>query len=138
MPFRLSKNDSSDIGFALSCLQSGAIQFGKFKEWLYHVIEHAEEPPSYIFDMLDVGKQVDFKAFRIMGFVASGQLTDQQCDALEGIGFLRGIRDFEDQVSREDAIAAFRADPEFETRVRLFFPFLDMDAVVGPDPDKGF
>lgn len=41
MQFSLTRNDSSDIDFALACLMAGAIHFGEFKEWLYFVIEHA-------------------------------------------------------------------------------------------------
>ena len=138
MEFRLTKKDSSDIGFALTCLMCGSIQFGEFKEWLYFIIEHAEAPPSYIFDMLDVELRVNFEPHRIMGWTASSGISDGEMDALTGIGFLRGICDFEDTVSRIDAVEKLRDDDEFFCRVKAFFPFLDLDGEVGPDPDKGW
>jgi hypothetical protein len=133
----MSKNDSSDIGFALACLIGGAIHFREFKEWLYFVIEHSDEPPNYVFDMLDVEFLVDFKPYRIMGFTPSGMLTTDEADAISGFRFLRGISDFEDRISRDDAIAKLRLLPDFDRRVKSFFPFLNLDSQIGPDPDKG-
>lgn len=138
MKFRLSKNDSADIGFAWSCLLCGAIHFREFKAWLYHVNEHDDAPPHYIFDMLDVELQRDFRPLEIMGWTSSQDLTDEEFDALQRIGFLRGISDSKDQVSREDAMTKLKNNQPFHTRVRNFFPFLDLDSVVGPDPDKGW
>lgn len=134
----MSKNDSSDIGFALSCLIGRAIHFREFKEWLYFVVEHSDDPPSYVFDMLDVKLFVDFKPYEIMGFVASGGLSTDEADAISGFRFLRGISDFEDRISRHDAIAKLRLNPDFERKVKSFFPFLNMDSHIGPDPDKGW
>ena len=138
MNLRLTKNDSSDIGFALDCLLCGAIQFKEFKEWLYFVIDQVDEPPAYIFDMLDVKLRVDFKPHRIMGWNASGSLSDTELDALEGMGFLRGIRDFEDRITREDAIEKFMRNSSFHSKLKGFFPFMDVEEFVGPDPDKGW
>jgi hypothetical protein len=138
MNLSLTKNDSADIGFALTALLCGAIQFREFKEWLYFVIEHVEEPPTYVYDMLDVELRVDFKPQKIMGWTTSGSLSDDEHDALEGIGFLRGISDFEDRVSRVKAIEKLRSNDLFHDRVRNFFPFIDLDNSVGPDPDKGW
>ena len=138
MTFRLSKNDSADIAFALSCLLCGALHFREFKEWLYHVIEHDPAPPDYIFDMLDVPQRVDFKPRNIMGWVPTETLTNDELDALEGLSFLRGITRFEDRISRAAAMEKLSKNPQFHNRVRAFFPFLDLDTVVGPDPDKGW
>ncbi|MGR3677302.1 MAG: hypothetical protein ACU0AZ_04845, partial [Paracoccaceae bacterium] len=75
MQFSLTRNDSSDIDFALACLMAGAIHFGEFKEWLYFVIEHADDPPHYLFDMLDVELYVDFKPIRIRGWHSDPDFT---------------------------------------------------------------
>ena len=79
-----------------------------------------------------------FKPQKIMGWTTSGSLSDDEHDALEGIGFLRGIRDFEDRVSRVKAIEKLKSNDLFHDRVRSFFPFIDLDKAVGPDPDKGW
>ena len=138
MEFRLTKNDSSDIGFALTCLLCGAIHFREFKDWLYFVIEHADDPPSYLFDMLDVTLRVDFKPNQIMGWTASGRVSDDEMDALEGIGFLREIHHFEDRIPRLVAIEKLTSNETFFVKVKAFFPFLDLDSIVGPDQDKGW
>lgn len=138
MKFRLSKNDSSDIGFALACLTCGAIHFREFKDWLFYVIEHGEDPPGYIFDMLDIDLRVDFKPHEIMGFVATTGLSGEELDALTGIGFQRGIVEKEDTVSRSNALKKLQDNPVFQQRFRQFFPFLDIHSQVGADPDTGW
>ncbi len=137
MRLRLTKNDSADIGFALTCLMSGAIHFREFKEWLYFVVEHVDAPPNYIFDMIDVDQRIDFKPMRIMGWTPSATLRDDEHDALKGIGFMRQICEHEDVISRQKAIEKLRANEAFHQRVKDFFPFLDLDEVVGPDPGQG-
>jgi len=138
MKFRITKDDSSDIGLALACLLSDAIHFREFKEWLYHVIEHDNDPPSYIFDMLDNKLRRDVNHFRIMGWSADPKLTDEEYGVLFGIGFRRGIRNLEDVITREDAVNMLKSNESFYKRVQVFFPFLDLDQFVGPDPDKGW
>ena len=138
MQFSLTRNDSSDIDFALACLMTRAIHFSEFKEWLYFVIEHAEAPPSYVFEMLDVDLYVDFKPLNIRGWHSEPELTDGEWDALEGVSFMRNINSFEDRISRTQAIAQLQYNPAFFDRVKDFFPFLDLEKVVGPDPDIGW
>lgn len=138
MQFSLTKNESSDIDFALACLMVHAIHFGEFKEWLYYVIEHADDPPHYIFDMLDIELYVDFKPMRIRGWHSEPEFTDDEYDALVGISFQRNINSSEDRISRTQAIAQLQSNPAFFSRVKDFFPFLDLEEVVGPDPDRGW
>ncbi len=136
LQFRLTKNDSADIAFALTCLTCGAVRIDEFREWLYHVIEHAEAPPNYIFDMLDVTALADFKPLAIMGWYPGGELSSDGEDALEGIGFLRGITTFEDRISKPEAIAKLRANKAFFDRMIAFFPFLDLEQPVARYPQK--
>lgn len=138
MNFKLTKNNGSDIGFALTCLMCGAIHFREFKEWLYFVIENADTPPSYVYDMLDVKLRVDFKPSDLMGWTAGSALSDDELDALQGIGFHRGISDFEDRITKQEALQKLKANDAFFNRVQAFFPFLNLEEVVGPDPGKGW
>lgn len=138
MRFRLTQNDSQDIGFALSCLNFRAIHFREFKEWVCYVIEHADDPPGYLFDMLDIKQLVDFKPVQIMGWRSSATITGDEADVLTGISFRRGITSFEDTISREDAMAKLRASAHFVEHVKRFLPFIERDEVVGPDPDQGW
>lgn len=59
-------------------------------------------------------------------------------DALEGISFRRNISSFEDRITRTQAIAKLQSNPVFFNKVKDFFPFVDLEKVVGPDPDKGW
>ena len=140
MHFRMNKDDDADIMFALSCLGYGAILFREFKEWLYFVIEHAEEPPSYVFDMLDVKIRRDFYPMEIMGWHNSDGLSEEEWGSLKGIGVLRGINSLhkDDGLTSSEAVAILKNNEAFFNRVKAFFPFLDLDRVVGPDPDKGW
>ena len=138
MRFGLTHKDSQDIGFALACLACRAIHFREFKEWIYHVIEHDDDPPGYLFDMLDIKQLVDFKPVQIMGWHSSTTISDEEAEVLTGISVRRGITSFEDTISREDAIAKRRTNAAFVEQVKQFFPFLELDEVVGPDPDQGW
>ncbi|KIN61235.1 hypothetical protein Z945_2225 [Sulfitobacter noctilucae] len=137
MHFRLTKNDSADIGFALHCLKSSAIHFGEFKEWIYHVITDADDPPHYLFDMLEVAQLIDFKPMRIMGWHSSFTLSDDEAAALSGIALLRGISTMQDSISKKEALERLQDNGAFFDRVKAFFPFLDLEQAVGPDPDRG-
>ena len=88
-------------------------------------------PPSYIFDMLDVEQRGDFKPNKIMGWTPISGVSKSEMDALTGIGFLRGICDFEDIVSRTNAIERLRTDDVLFSRVKAFFPFLDLSGAEG-------
>ena len=138
MHFRLTRNDGHDIAFALLCLGYRSIHFSEFKDWIFHVIEHADDPPPYLFDMLDVQTLRDFKPSGLMGWHDEAGISDEEADALRGISFLRNITSHEDTISKAAALATLQANGAFFERVKRFFPFLDLETVAGPDPDKGW
>jgi hypothetical protein len=138
MELRLTKNNDADIRYALASLLCGAIHFAELKEWLYFVIENTDSPPAYIFDMLDVKRKVDFKPNDIMGWTPSSFISDNEMDFLTAIGFHRGINSFEDTMTREEATLLLQGGEAFYSKAKAFFPMIDLERAVGPDPDKGW
>lgn len=56
---RLNREDSTDIGFATSCLTASVLTFEEFKDWLNEIICATDDYPHYIFDILDLEKKFD-------------------------------------------------------------------------------
>ena len=124
--FRLTKNDCEDIGFAQSCLTAGIISFDELKQWLFWVIETEDDVPNYIWDIIDLKEKFDFVPLRIMGFNPYWEHTDDEDDALDGIGYKRSLDFNSDAVSRSDALQKLIANPHIEERFRKTFPFIDL------------
>lgn len=78
--FRLTREDSADIGFATTCLTISAITFEEFKEWLHRVIEVSDDCPSWVFDILDLKEKFDYtlRVRQIIGFIPSAGLSDDE------------------------------------------------------------
>lgn len=125
--FHVTKEDSTDIGFAVTCLIAGVITFEEFKDWLYFVIERSEEAPSYFFDILDVKEKFDFtlKVSKYLGFWAAWNATDHELDALQGIGFRRFPEFHSDASQREEALRMLAENPHVEKQFREMFPFIE-------------
>jgi hypothetical protein len=125
-PFRLTKTDSEDIGFASTCLVAGAITFSEFKGWLYFVIQHTDDVPNYFFDILDIQEKFDYtlKRHSIVGFTLGWECTRQEENALDGIAYKRNSNHDSDSVSRNDALIALKENPHIEKRFRDLFPFI--------------
>lgn len=125
--FHLAKEDSADIGFATDCLVAGIITFLEFKSWLYYVIENSEEVPSYFFDILDVEEKFDYtlRTVEILGFHPGWEATDNELNALDGIGFKRFSEFKTDAAQKETALQALEKNPHIEQRFREMFPFID-------------
>lgn len=129
LKFRLTLNDSADIGLAHSALFARAITFEEFQDWLYFVVEHADDPPHFIFDLIDWDRSVDTHINQVIGWWPStGVETD--LDALLGVGFVRNLCDSCDSMSREDAISALKSNADVLKRLRILMPFVDWDSEV--------
>ena len=128
MDFKLEKNNSDDIGFASTCLIADILSFEEFKQWLYYVIEHADDVPTYFFDILDIKEKFDFtlKRHEVIGFTPSWQgSSDKEEDALDGIGYKRNSDFSSDASSKEAALKALSENPHIEQRFRDTFPFIE-------------
>ncbi|CUH51562.1 hypothetical protein [Shimia marina] len=130
MKFSLTKNDSADIGLASTALTAGAISFEEFQSWINFVVEHAEDPPHYIFDLMDWDRTEVTFISQVIGWWPSADLKDAESDALVGIGFIRNLRGFDDHLSREEAIAILQANIKVVEQMRALMPFIDWDREV--------
>ena len=123
---RLTKNDSDDIGFAVTCLFSGVLTWAEFQNWIHHVIETVDDPPHYVFDLLDIGEKHDFKPLQLMGWWPSWGASDQEHNALSGVGYPRFSEYSSDSIGRAGAERALDKHPEVLEQFRAAFPFIEM------------
>lgn len=127
---RLTKNDSADIAFVKLCLMSGAISQDELREWLYHVIEHYDDIPTYFFDLLDAKdlREMFRGANGPIGFFTSSDLSEIESDALTGIAYKRGFYDgplgYDVHIERDEALKALQQNPHIEKRFCEMFPFI--------------
>lgn len=90
--WKIIKEDSDDLEFAIKCLFSQSIDLNEFKLWIEQVIRDMpiEDIPFYIFDLADFNGGIG-DIDNIVGFVSSYSLSKSKKNALTGIAFLRGM-----------------------------------------------
>lgn len=125
--FRVWKDNGEDLGFAISCLMTGAVTFDEFKEWLYIVIENTDNLPGYIFDILDIKERFDFKPSMTIGFIPHWAHVDRELDAIEAIAYKRRADYTSDAVNQDDALNALAENPHIERRFYEIFSFIEPD-----------
>ena len=125
--WKIIKDDSDDLGFAIICLFSQSIDLNEFKLWIEQVIRDMpiEDTPFYIFDLADFDEEIA-NIDNIVGFVSSYSLSKSKKDALTGIAFLRGIDVYDPTISKEKALKALKKHPEIYQRFQHFFPFVEL------------
>ncbi|QOG47650.1 hypothetical protein IBX81_01155 [Neisseria gonorrhoeae] len=124
--WKIHKEDSDDLEFAIKCLFSQSIDLNEFKLWIEQVIRDMpiEDIPFYIFDLADFQSLYDL--IDIVGFVSENSLSKSQKNALTGIAFLRGIDVYDPPVSKEKALKALEKYPEIYHKFKWFFPFVEL------------
>ena len=125
--WKIIKEDSDDLGFAIKCLFSQSIDLNEFKLWIEQVIRDMpiEDIPFYIFDLADLDEEID-NIYNIIGFVSSYSLSKLRRNALTGIAFLRGIDVYDPPISKEKALKALEKHPEIYQKFQHFFPFVEL------------
>ena len=125
--WKIIKEDSDDLEFAIKCLFSQSIDLNEFKLWIEQVIRDMpiEDIPFYIFDLADFNGGIG-DIDNIVGFVSSYSLSKSKKNALTGIAFLRGIDVYDPPVSKEKALKALKKHPEIYQKFRHFFPFVEL------------
>lgn len=126
--YHLTKDDNEDIAFASSCLVSGVITLEEFRAWACSIIENSENIPNYIFDIVELKNKLDYtlNMHRILGFIPSWELSDEEDVALEGIGYKRYENFSSDFAPRKKALAALEKNPQVEERFFRTFPFIEI------------
>ncbi|EPH9499777.1 hypothetical protein K3426_001373 [Neisseria gonorrhoeae] len=125
--WKIIKEDSDDLGFAIKCLFSQSIDLNEFKLWIEQVIRDMpiEGIPFYIFDLADFNGGIG-DIDNIVGFVSSYSLSKSKKNALTGIAFLRGIDVYDPPISKEKALKALKKHPEIYHKFKRFFPFVEL------------
>ncbi|MGE4323162.1 MAG: hypothetical protein AB7E60_09060 [Sphingobium sp.] len=125
--FRLTREDSTDIGFATTCLTLSAVSFDEFRDWLYHVIGASDEWPDYLLDILDLKQKFDYTLHvrRILGFIPGANLSDDEYRAVDGIAYRRFPRHQSDGSTKETALTALARNPRIEQLFRTLFFAID-------------
>ena len=126
MKWMIYKDNSKDLGFALSCLFSQAITMDEFKQWLNIVLMDTptDDLPNYFFDLIDFN-QAKFHLDNVIGFSPSNDLSRYEKYAVEGIAYIRKVRSLIDMsVKEETALKALQNNPQILERFKKFFPFV--------------
>lgn len=131
--WRVTRDDSEDLGFALSCLFSGAVTLEEFKGWIYLVLEQSDEFPDYLVNLTDVEHQHELlSGWRdLVGFWPESPLSPREKKAVTGIAYARfeGFRD--DTIRRGAASSALREADALRERFARSFPSISI-----PDDDQ--
>lgn len=122
----LTKENSTTIGFVVSCIFAGAIEKRELQAWADNVLVSSDSYPLYIVDLSTFDKALSH-IFRVIGFVPHCDLSDTEKDALVGIAFVRGREQFDPAPSRDQALAALSAHPTVLARFRETFPFISVE-----------
>ena len=128
MKWKIHKENSEDLGFAISCFFKGAITADEFKKWLEIVLMDTptEELPNYFFDLIDFN-QAQFHLTTVIGFSPSNDLSRYEKYAVEGIAYIRKVRSLIDMsVKEETALKALQNNPQILERFKKFFPFVEI------------
>ena len=126
MKWKIHKENSEDLGFAISCFFKGAITADEFKKWLEIVLMDTptEELPNYFFDLIDGDV---FDIFKNMSYVPHSSLSRYEKYALEGIAYIRKVRSLTDMLAKEEtALKALQNNPQILERFKQFFPFVEI------------
>lgn len=122
----LTKENSTTIGFVVSCIFAGAITKRELQAWADHVLVSFDSYPLYMVE-LSSSDEALCHIFRVIGFVPHCGLSDAGKDALVGIAFVRGFEQFEPTPSRDRALSALSAHPTVLARFRETFPFISVE-----------
>ena len=127
MKWKIHKENSEDLGFAISCFFKGAITADEFKKWLEIVLMDTptDELPNYFFfDLIDGDV---FDIFKNMSYVPHDNLSRYEEYAVEGIAYIRKVRPLIDMVVKEEtALKSLQNNPKILERFKKFFPFVEI------------
>ena len=124
-PQAITKEESSTLGFVVSCLFAQAVSIEELQTWAGNVLLAVDPCPACIVELCTFEGPL-FKIFDVIGFVTSGDLSHEEKTALVGIAHLRGVTPYEPEPSRAQALAALAAHPRIMADFRETFPFIEL------------
>ena len=124
--WKIHKEESFDLGFAIGYLFSKAINLNEFRQRIELCINNLnqEEIPLYMFDLIDFEDSLA-KIHLVIGFVPSSGLSKTEKIALEGISYLRGIDIFDPISTQEQSIEYLKNNPHVSEKCKRTFHFID-------------
>ena len=88
---RVIFDDSIDLGFAVAALISGTVDRSEIADWAARVIDEVEDPPTYIYVMLDMERYHGRGLHDEIEFTpAAGVNSDDEFQYLREIAVRRG------------------------------------------------
>ena len=126
MNWKVSKNDSEDLGFALSCLIGGIVTWDEFLHWAERVIAEQADVPSAFFGIFECPDKfgLTLRAREVFGFTPVSGLSPRQERALDGIGYSRFPAFKSDMSKRNSGLSALEAEPSVRAQFNRCFPGL--------------
>jgi len=126
--WHVTRDDSADLGFALSCLVPGAITLEEFKNWIYLVLAESEEFPDYLIELIDFEHKHELiRSWRdVVGFWPASPLSRVEERGVVGIGYARFPQFRHDTISRGEARATLQQSDALRDRFARSFPTIDI------------
>lgn len=120
---RITPEDSADLGFAVACLLSGAIDTAELRAWADRAIAAMDDPPLYLFDLVEFDRAA-CHIYDVLGFMPDEPPFPWR--AINGIAVARGRRIDETVVRCQSALEALRKCPEARDAFRRAFPEIEL------------
>lgn len=120
--------DSSILGFAFKCQIKGVVTFEEFKKILYEIINqnNIEDIPVYFWDLIDMSYEDILNIECIIGFSPYCTLSDDENNALYGIGYVRW-KDYSCPINRLYAMDCLSQNMHIWEIFKKLFAFIASD-----------
>ena len=119
------RQDSSVLGFAVSCLFYRALSLREFEQWLTALYEEGADLPPFCVDLLGFNRPL-VDIYEVIGFIPDWPFKEKEKLALVGIAFERGTPPMNPPISREKALQKLANAPHVLERFRSLFPFVEL------------
>lgn len=125
MMWKISKEEHSDLNFAIGCLYCNAISLDEFKKWLELVVKDMDVDyiPVYIYDLFDF-EQPLFHIYQVLGFEIINDLSKSDEYAMSCIAYLREREVYDFNLSKEQAKSKLNDNLDIQNRFNKFFPYI--------------
>lgn len=134
--WRVTKDDSEDLGFAKWCLTSAAIEHDEFVAWVYRVIVDTDRSLPHLLALGDTTDRFEvLGCWRdIVGWHPDWTPSVREIAAIDGIAYLREPRQQLDATDPESGLRALRRCPGILTRFTRLFPDIALPAIPSTGP----
>lgn len=126
--FKISKQNSTDLGFALECLTADAVTFDEFKDLMLRAAEQSPDAPAYVYDVVGLDGKFDLlpNSRRVIGFEPDWASTRAESKAIDGIAYMRFPDNQSDLTSKDAAVKALQDNPQILRKFKELFPDVEI------------